>query len=157
MTLGIPVTTNESDQPLLIFYDATQKLARAAALPANFKYTDSIRFNGRLFHSTGTGIVFWDYLVSPDDALVGIVLNKFEIADALSNSALLTASENIDSDEYGYYLRLHESAHSADMDSSQAFESMVYERDGECLLYLVDWHRRGYRFEIDTRQTISAG
>ena len=152
------MTANETDQPLLIFRDAPHSLARAALLPANFKCdAESIYFNGRQFRSTGTGIVFWDYLVAPDKSLVGIVFNKFDIDDALQKSALLNASNNIDSDEYGYYLRLNDSAQSSEIDSSQAFGSTLFESDGECLLYLMDWHRRGYGFDLNTEQTVSAG
>ena len=145
------------DQPLLIFHDATRKVARAALLPADFKCdAETIAFNGRSFRSIGSGIMFWDYLVAPGGTLLGIVFNKFDIDDSLQKSALLNASRNIDSDEYGYYLRLHEMAGSADIDCSQAFGSTLYESGGECLLYLMDWHGRGYGFDVDTEQAVWA-
>jgi hypothetical protein len=143
------VASDEVDQPLMLYHDFDSCTARAATLPATVhEDADSFSFHGSRFVRTGCGIVFWDYLVLPNNDIVGVVFNDFDIDTSLDRSRLLTASSNITRDDYGYQVLLAEAE--ADIDASQAFGSSLFECNGECVLMLPDWHRRGYAFQLDS-------
>ena len=141
------------DQPLVLYHDAEMCILRAAQLPASIRdNADTFSFRGSRFVRTGCGIAFWDYLIRRDGDIVGVVLNDFDVAPSLESSRLLTASSNVTRDDYGYYVKLVTTDADPDIDSSQAFGSSLFECDGECVLVLPDWHRRGYAFHLDAER-----
>ena len=145
------MASREVDQPLVLYHDLDCRIARAAALPPTVdEDAESFNFRGSRFVRTGGGLVFWDYLVLSNDDIVGVVLVDFDVDPSLERSHLLTDSSNITRDDYGYHVRLAPVEGATDMDGAQAFGSSLFEGDGECVLMLPDWHRRGYAFDMQT-------
>lgn len=144
--------TPEVDNPLVLYHDEKSGTARAAALPPNFsEESEALLFQGTRYTCTGNGIDFWDYLVSPTGGIVGVVLNDGEDFDvSLAHSNLLTASSNITIDDYGYFIYLTSSIDEPEIDTCQAFGSLLFQHDEDYVLFLPDFHRRGYAFTLDS-------
>lgn len=138
-------------QPLLLYHDPNSGAVRATTYPPTVHIdADAFTFRGARFDRTREALPFWDYLVRENGDIVGVVLNDFDIDPTLASSSLLTASSNLRRDDYGYSIYLRTPNEDDEVDSSQAFGGYLFEHNHECVLFLSDWHRRGYAFSLDT-------
>lgn len=141
---------SELNQAILLYFDAATNSVRAAAVPHGIDIdATSLHFRGVRIVNTGNGVIFWDYLVRPNNDIVGVVLNDFELDEPLARSQLLTNANNVTRNTLGYEVLLAD-APDAENDSSQAFGAALFQNDENCFLFLTDFHQRGYAFPVDS-------
>lgn len=153
-----------ADTPIVLFYDASDKLAKAGVV-ADFRaqfdgFAAGLRIGHCEFSRINDDLIFWDYLVvgGMDGQIVGVCLNDFQLNPMLVASRLMAHSANVThATEYGYDVLLSTLGAEADYDSAQAFGHALYTDGTDCVLMLDNWHDRAYCFPLEREVVFDTG